>query len=59
MFRCTGQLQVYGISSYKYMRTDLVFFKTWLALFPHTSLDHVAFILKRVKQPTKNFLLDF
>ena len=40
------------------MRKDLAFFKTWLALFPLISKDHVAFIVKRVKQFTKNFLLD-
>jgi len=56
MFRHSGQLQVYGISSSKQMRKDLAFFKTWLALFPLTSKDHVAFIFKRVKQLIKNFL---
>jgi len=57
MFRHSGQQQVYGISSSKQMRKDLAFFKSWLALFPLISKDHVAFIVKRVKQLTKNFLL--
>jgi len=55
MLRHSGLLQVYGINSSKQMRKDLAFFKTWLALFPLISKDHVGFHFQEGEAAHKGF----